>query len=113
MVAEPAHWDRYLSKRRREHWGAARAPSSRDYPDHLVIKASEARRKALREASERAGGGVEGRTDGVRRPGPSVVLSVTCSCCGRGFAGRRSTARFCSGACRLRARRGRCELEAS
>jgi hypothetical protein len=39
------------------------------------------------------------------------VLSVTpsCSCCGRAFAGRRSTAKFFGDVCRQRSRRGRCD----
>jgi hypothetical protein len=43
----------------------------------------------------------------------SGPVSVTCSCCGADMAGRNADTRFCSGRCRQRSRRGRCETEAA
>ena len=40
-------------------------------------------------------------------PGVDVTASVTCEVCGKGFEPERSTARYCSGACRKRAQRKR------
>jgi hypothetical protein len=43
------------------------------------------------------------------RPAVRSVVSRSCGCCGRAFAGRRRDARFCGDVCRVRAGRGRCE----
>jgi hypothetical protein len=39
-------------------------------------------------------------------PAVDIISVATCRCCGRSFQPRRSTARFCSDACRKRASRG-------
>jgi hypothetical protein len=67
---------------------------------------------ASREGSAGASRKPVKRQGGSR--GPERVLSVTkeCSCCGRVFAGRRRSARYCGELCRQRSRRGRCEKAA-
>ena len=61
---------------------------------------------------------------GARQPGASAArpvdasesaceaeIVVTCSCCGSGMSDRNANTRFCSGRCRMRSLRGRCEAE--
>ena len=73
---EPANWSVYLAKRKREGWGSAKPPTTKDYPGHPAVAEADRQRKELQRLKFAAMSAENGTSVSPDGTSPNEALSV-------------------------------------